>query len=156
MPVPALKSMAKRAGVSLSNAEEKWKQAKKEATKQGKGSNYAYITGIVKKMLKVESLDLLLCGAPVESICECVELDDDMKMSVSDVNSLMSAVFIAESCRIERGLPSNIVCVDELGNPRVRPSFSIEIQKIEEKFTPEQVAKFFPNIDQDYVRFLCS
>lgn len=51
MPAPALYSLAQQAGVSVSKAEEYWDKAKTLAADEGKAEDYAYITGIVKKML---------------------------------------------------------------------------------------------------------
>lgn len=59
MPSPVLKSLADKAGVSIKRAEHLWEQAKKIANKNGKFKKdgedeyYAYVTGIVKRMLSV-------------------------------------------------------------------------------------------------------
>jgi alpha-L-fucosidase len=55
MPSNVLASLAKQAGVSLDKAEEYWDRAKEQAAKQGHKDDYAYIVGIVKKMLGLES-----------------------------------------------------------------------------------------------------
>jgi hypothetical protein len=56
-----LQSMAKKAGISKEKAEEYWKKAKEIAAKAGrdpektkKDGDWAYVTGIVKKMMKLE------------------------------------------------------------------------------------------------------
>lgn len=55
MPAPALKSMAKKYGKSVDDAERYWNEAKKQAEKQGfeEGSErfYKYVMSIVKKRL---------------------------------------------------------------------------------------------------------
>lgn len=54
MPTPALKALAKKAGTSLSRAEKLWDKAKEKAAEAGKAGDWAYITGIVKRMMGVE------------------------------------------------------------------------------------------------------
>lgn len=51
MPVPLVKSLAAKAGVSVRKAEELWDRAKKSAAEQGRADDYAYIAGILKRML---------------------------------------------------------------------------------------------------------
>lgn len=54
MPTPLIKSIADKAGVSVEEAEKKWHEAKAIAAESGKSANYAYITSIFKRMLKLE------------------------------------------------------------------------------------------------------
>lgn len=75
MPTPVLKSLAKKAGVSMDRAEKLWANAKKVAKKAGKDKDYAYITGIWKKSAKLESrtdedilIDKFMNGATVDQI----------------------------------------------------------------------------------------
>lgn len=56
MPTPVLKSLAKKAGVSLDKAEELWDLAKEQAAKRGRDDDWPYIIGILKKMLNLESV----------------------------------------------------------------------------------------------------
>jgi hypothetical protein len=49
-----LKSLAKKSGKSLEKAEELWAKAKELASKEGHKDDYAYIVGIVKRMLGLE------------------------------------------------------------------------------------------------------
>ena len=58
MPIAALKSMAKKAGVSLEKAEKYWKDAREGASAQGKKENWPYVMSIVKKRLKLDSAGL--------------------------------------------------------------------------------------------------
>lgn len=51
MPAPVLSDLAAQAGVSLDRAEDLWTQAKAAAKDQGHDEDYAYIVGILKKML---------------------------------------------------------------------------------------------------------
>lgn len=51
MPSPVVKKFASKAGIPVSEAETKWKEAKAQAAKQGKSENYAYITSIFKNMI---------------------------------------------------------------------------------------------------------
>jgi len=55
MPANIIKALARKAGVSVSSVEDKWNQAKAAAKKQGRGDDYQYIVGILKKMLKLEN-----------------------------------------------------------------------------------------------------
>ena len=50
MPTPYIKKLSKEGKGSVSTLEKKWEDAKKQAEKQGKGSNYGYITQIFKSM----------------------------------------------------------------------------------------------------------
>ena len=56
MPIPALASMAKKAGISIDKAEKYWDKAKEIAKKADHEKDYDYIMGIVKKMMKLESI----------------------------------------------------------------------------------------------------
>ena len=49
-----LKSFAEKSGKSLEKVEELWQKAKKIAEDDGQAENYAYITGILKKMLGLD------------------------------------------------------------------------------------------------------
>lgn len=51
MPTPYIQKQAKKHHVSLNTSEEKWAKAKRIAAKEGKGGNYAYVTGIYKSMM---------------------------------------------------------------------------------------------------------
>ena len=65
MPVPALKSLAKKAGKSLRTLERYWEEAKKawEALKDKHGKNkWAYIMAIVKRRAGLSTESLLLAG----------------------------------------------------------------------------------------------
>lgn len=58
MPADVLYALAQQSSKKLSKkeVEDYWKKAKKIATDAGRADDYKYIMGIVKKMLKVESL----------------------------------------------------------------------------------------------------
>jgi hypothetical protein len=51
MPTPVIKSFAEKTGKSVAEIDKLWNKAKVIAAEEGEGENYAYITGIVKKML---------------------------------------------------------------------------------------------------------
>lgn len=51
MPSSIVLSFAKQTNKSVEEVEELWNKAKKIAKEQGQENNYAYITGILKKML---------------------------------------------------------------------------------------------------------
>ena len=50
MPAPMLKSLAKKAGISMDKAETLWDKAKSQAAKGGRAKDWPYVTGIWKKM----------------------------------------------------------------------------------------------------------
>jgi len=55
MPVPQLKTLAKKSGVKLKKIEkEYYPKAKKIATDMGMGDNFAYIYGILENMLDIK------------------------------------------------------------------------------------------------------
>lgn len=51
MPQPYVQKMAKKHGVTVDKAEQKWAAAKKAAAAEGHGEDFAYVTGIFKKMM---------------------------------------------------------------------------------------------------------
>ena len=74
MPSDTLKSLAKKAGKSLQQAEELWKEAKEAADEKGldpeSDSYWAYVTGTIKNMLGLESLDMLRLGYNTKFLSE--------------------------------------------------------------------------------------
>jgi hypothetical protein len=55
MPARIVSSFADRTKKPIKDVERLWDKAKELATKQGHTKDYAYITGILKRMLKLES-----------------------------------------------------------------------------------------------------
>lgn len=53
MPTPYLEKVAKDKGKPISEMEDLWNKAKAQAAKEGHAKDYAYITGIFKKMADV-------------------------------------------------------------------------------------------------------
>lgn len=51
MPNAVINSFAEKTGKSVAEVDKLWNKAKEIAKEEGEGENYAYITGIVKKML---------------------------------------------------------------------------------------------------------
>lgn len=51
MPTAYVKKLAKKHGMSVGKAEGRWEAAKKQAAKQGHEEDFAYVTGIFKKMM---------------------------------------------------------------------------------------------------------
>ena len=51
MPTAYVQKLAKKHNVSIKKSEKEWNKAKKRATKEGKGENFAYITSIYKKIM---------------------------------------------------------------------------------------------------------
>lgn len=50
MPANIVKSFAEKTGKSVAEVEKLWDKAKESAKESGQSENYAYITGILKKM----------------------------------------------------------------------------------------------------------
>lgn len=71
MPTPYIKKVAKKHHASVQSTEEKWAKAKRIASQEGKAGNYAYVTGVFKKMSNESSLptfkSFLMVEADVES-----------------------------------------------------------------------------------------
>ena len=71
MPVPYLKKLSKEGKGSVKTLEKKWDKAGDIAKKAGKGDNYAYRTGILKRSLGIkaaivlEAKQRLLGGVPL-------------------------------------------------------------------------------------------
>ena len=57
MPSSIVKSFAAKSGKSVADVEKLWDKAKKVAANAGRKEDYPYITGILKKMLKLESFE---------------------------------------------------------------------------------------------------
>jgi len=57
MPANIVKSLAKKAKKTVDEVEKKWNKAKEIAKKEDQEDNYAYITGILKKMLGIKSFN---------------------------------------------------------------------------------------------------
>lgn len=54
MPASVVKSLADKSGKSVAHVEALWAKAKQIAGDKGHGEDYAFITGLLKKMLKIE------------------------------------------------------------------------------------------------------
>jgi len=55
MPAAVVKSFAQKSGKTVSAVEKLWQKAKAAAAKAGRKEDYAYIVGILKRMLRIES-----------------------------------------------------------------------------------------------------
>lgn len=55
MPTPYIEKLHKEGKGSIKELEAKWNQAKKAAEKEGHGDDFAYITGVFKKMAKASA-----------------------------------------------------------------------------------------------------
>ena len=55
MPASLVKSFATQTGKTVKAVEKLWAKAKELATEAGRKEDYAYIVGILKRMLKIES-----------------------------------------------------------------------------------------------------
>ena len=58
MPAALVKSFAKKTGKTVAAVEKLWNKAKELAKKAGRAKDFAYITGILKRMLRIESTEL--------------------------------------------------------------------------------------------------
>lgn len=55
MPTAYIKELAKEGHGSIESLEKYWNRAKKRAAEEGRGDDYAYITGIFQKMSGVKA-----------------------------------------------------------------------------------------------------
>ena len=60
MPASVVKAFASKTGKSVGQVEKIWQMAKERAADEGRSEDYAYITGIVKKALKLEGESLFI------------------------------------------------------------------------------------------------
>lgn len=58
MPTGYVKKLAKKHHTSVGKSEDRWERAKKQAAKQGHSEDFAYITGIYKKMMGEDAKSL--------------------------------------------------------------------------------------------------
>ena len=77
MPASVVKSFADKTGKSVAEVEKMWDTAKKIAKKEGREEDYAYITGILKNALKIESLVNTLLGTSAADILEAAAYSSD-------------------------------------------------------------------------------
>ncbi len=64
MPTPYIQKVAKDKGKPVSEIEALWAQAKEAAAKEGHAGDYAYITGVFKKMAHVSHITLTASSIP--------------------------------------------------------------------------------------------
>jgi len=156
MPAKSLNAMAKKAGVSLKTAERYWKEAKASYThaKTHVADKYAYIMGTVKKRLGLETIDLVLCGAPADMILETEEPNRVRLERLSDFDRIMATVVISELAKAERdGITTKMVMLDDRGDAAIRPSFIQDLDKgLSEGIKLEYLRKMFPNVNDDYLK----
>lgn len=62
MPTSYVKKIAKKHHTSVGKSENVWEAAKRQASKQGKGENFAYVTSIYKTMMGEDAKELSLKG----------------------------------------------------------------------------------------------
>ncbi|PPD51470.1 MAG: hypothetical protein CTY12_07905 [Methylotenera sp.] len=75
MPTPYIKKLANIHNTSVGKSEGRWENAKQQAAKQGHGEDFAYITGIYKKMMGEDVSEMSL-----KQFLKITEMDD-----VSDI-----------------------------------------------------------------------
>lgn len=75
MPTPYIKKLANKHHTSVGKSEGRWEKAKQQAAKQGHSEDFAYITGIYKKMMGEDVSEMSL-----KQFLQITEMDD-----VSDI-----------------------------------------------------------------------
>lgn len=84
MPTPYLKKLAKKHGKPISEMEHLWSEAKSAAAKQGKAKDWAYITGILQRMVgekssaempELQMTDDLMASQMISHTVYCSALD---------------------------------------------------------------------------------
>lgn len=75
MPTPYIKKLAKKHHTSVGKSEGRWEKAKQQTAKQGHSEDFAYITGIYKKMMGEDVSEMSL-----KQFLQITEMDD-----VSDI-----------------------------------------------------------------------
>jgi hypothetical protein len=92
MPLPMLKILADKAGVSVDKAEEYWNRAKEQAAKNNHKDDYPYIVGIIKKMLGISKesrvVEILDSLASIQKI-DITYKDDRGNIKVKTLHGLM-------------------------------------------------------------------
>lgn len=105
MPTPYIKKLAGKHHTSVDKSEGRWNKAKQQAAKQGHGEDFAYITGIYKKMmgenvgemslkqfLKITEMDDVSdigYGSPTdEEPCDDEICDDELDLNLDDEDEL--------------------------------------------------------------------
>jgi len=98
MPVPALKSLAKKAGIGMEKAEKLWKQAKSIAADEGRAEDWPYVMGILKKSMGMredvcfadELLDKVVNGSSPEEALQ--GLQEGRTIDAKFFNSLVRTI----------------------------------------------------------------
>jgi len=154
MPSNVLKSLAKKAGKSMETAERYWDEAKAIVSKQkDKPKNkWAAVTGIAKKKLGVEGVDLVLAGMSPDLICEHSDVEE-VDTGFNEAEKSLQAIAIAELAKVEMGGKSPIVYCEN-GNVRIQRSFLLKLSRMTERHSWDQLRKLFPGAIDRYIQFL--
>ena len=104
MPAASVRALAKRAGVSQDKAERLWKRAKEKAKEQGRGEDYAYITGILKSMLGIKESEGVVESASSDSILFREVWGEDAARKIEEENmpSSVRAALLARWLEVEK------------------------------------------------------
>lgn len=86
MPQAYVQKLAKEKGMSIASAEKKWDRAKELANEEGKKDDFAYITGIFKKMMKEQKTYKQLTEQISRSQLKAIERGLDKLFSKVDVD----------------------------------------------------------------------
>lgn len=90
MPAVILKTFAKRTGKSAAEVEKLWNKAKARAAKEGRPKDWAYITGILKRMLGIKQEQ---SDAPVRA----KEVNVAPKMTTKELAAYLDAKIRSEA-----------------------------------------------------------
>jgi hypothetical protein len=170
MPVPALRSLAQKAGATVDKAEKCWRNVKASAKKAGAKPRdfYAYVMGGTKKCLGLESRDLVRAGVPADVVAEGVKAVASIKMVESPIVGRLSrglaAAVIGHLFAVEHGGRSRIAertmsgaRITERGKRMIARGF--EKQLVEAKGGVgaadwDYWRSLFPNVPEYYVSLL--
>jgi len=151
MPSVALKSMSKEAGVSLAKAERYWKEAKEQARKESPDDFYAYVTGIVKKRMGLESRHLLNAGVP-KAILDSADYGEDTfdkAMLAVAISELLKADLTSSSTKLVDFDTAEGTTIGE----NFRQAFEM-VEQVSEGARMEYLKALFPSLTDDLLKLV--
>jgi hypothetical protein len=134
MPTPALKSFADQSGKSMSEVERLWDEAKKAAAEQGHKEDYDYITGIVKKMLSIESVSFEQVDKLIEEVVATYfTLSEDTQSLIADLRKAIGS---------KSSYNKDGISLTPMANSMSKGKAVVRVS-----IDPESLNKKYPNID---------
>lgn len=100
MPAAAVKSLAKKAGISAAKAEDRWEKAKSLADNAGRKDDFKYVMGIFKKSLGMKEaadiIDNVVAGFDTKRLVEslsnpehvCTFFDESGELAFSTLDGV--------------------------------------------------------------------